>query len=97
MAVRIDVIRVTSPALYRAALAWGTAGVIKGGAHEYAGEPTWTHLWPSKCLECGELPLHPRHLAALRRRSARSAFLQRPRSWQGPENAGPGGGTPVAT
>lgn len=87
MSIRIDIIRAESPALYRAALAWGTAGILKGGAHEYAGEPAWA-LWPRPCSTCGELPLHPRHLAAMRRRSARSAILQRPRTPIKPENAG---------
>lgn len=86
--IRIDVIRAESPALYRAALAWGSAGVILGGAHEFAtATPSWA-LWSARCIVCGEGSLHPRHLAAMRRRSARSAILQRPRRPVGPENAG---------
>lgn len=88
MAIEVTVIRAESPALYRAALAWGTAGIIQGGAHEFATEtPSWA-LWTARCIVCGEGSLHPRHLAAMRRRSARSATLQRPRKGTGPENAG---------
>lgn len=86
--IRVYIIRDEAPALYRAALAWGEAGIIMGGAHPYRSDvPGWA-LWPSPCAECGRLPLAPAHLAAERRRSARSAALQRPRKWTGPENAG---------